>query len=98
MSRGALISPRGRGQALPDLGGRSAFTARQRVGRTPRARGRRRAWLTRVMLAGALLAGVAGVGVAGWHWLITSPRFAVSTVQVRGASRVDVRSAAERSM
>jgi cell division septal protein FtsQ len=42
------------------------------------------------MIAGALLAGVAGVGAAGWHWLITSPRFAVSTVQVRGASRVEV--------
>ena len=90
MSRGSLISPRGRGQALPDLGGRSAFTARQRVGRTPRARGRRRAWLARAAVAAAVVAGVAGAGAAGWHWLTTSPRFAVSTVQVRGASRVEV--------
>lgn len=90
MSRRALISPRARGPALPDVGGRSALTARQRVGRTPRARGRRRVWLARVAVASAVVAGVAGVGAAGWHWLTTSPRFAVSTVQVRGASRVDV--------
>lgn len=88
MSRRALISPRARGQALPDLGGRAAFTGRQRVGRTPRARGRRRAWLARVAVALAVVGGLGGAGAVGWYWLTTSPRFAVSTVHVRGASRL----------
>jgi cell division protein FtsQ len=72
---------------LADLGERSAFVHGQRVGRPRRARPGRRARLRRraaIIGAAALtLAIVAGVG----HWALTTERFAVASVEVRGASR-----------
>jgi len=81
-------SPRSRLPVLPDLGTRAAFVAGQRVGR---ARRRRRPPLrrpARLMPLAALVMLVAlGAGL-GAHWLLTTPRFAVARVDVRGASRL----------
>jgi cell division protein FtsQ len=74
---------------ISDLGERTAFIARQRVGRARRRRHKRRA-VRVARLAGLLLLGgltVAGSAVAV-HWLLTAPRFAVTVVEVEGASRV----------
>lgn len=78
--------PRGSAPVLADLGGRPAVIARQRVRRVRRRRARRawRVWLVGLGLAGLALAG----GGAGGYWLLTSPRFAVGVLEVRGASRV----------
>jgi cell division septal protein FtsQ len=85
VSRGVL-SPRARAHALNDFGERSAFVAGQQVGR---ARRPRRAIAFRPLLRWAAIALatvvlVAGLGVAG-GWLVTSERFAVHQVDVRGA-------------
>lgn len=91
MSRNALVSPRGGVPALGDRGERTAFIAGQRVGR--QAAARRRPAAGRRSRAGRAL-GVVGVLVAlagpaaGVYWALTSPRFAVGSVEVRGASRV----------
>src|SRR5262245_3506486 len=89
-----LLSPRGQPLPLGDVGERSALIARQKVGRAAvrsagaaRTRARRSAkwrWLAIaavVVVTGSLVAG-------GAHWLLTSPRFAIAGVEVRGASRV----------
>src|SRR5206468_3329528 len=88
-----LLSPRGQPLPLGDVGERSALIARQKVGRAAvrsagaaRTRPRRstkRRWLAivAVVAAGSAVAG-------GVHWLLTSPRFAIAGVEVRGASRV----------
>jgi len=83
-----LISPRNRASALADMGERSAFVAGQRVGRSRRRRPRRRARLRRLL--GAVLATIVitAAGGAGLHWLLTTQRFAVATIEVRGISRV----------
>jgi cell division protein FtsQ len=81
-------SPRSRVSVLADLGERSAFVDRQRVGRPRRARPSRRARLRRragIMLTVMLI--LAAVG-AGGHWLLTTERFAVASVEVRGVSRM----------
>jgi cell division protein FtsQ len=87
----ALLSPRGGAPVLGDQGERVAFIARQRVGRGGRRRDARRRRVRRALVAVAVLAGLAGAGAGTWHWLVTSPRFAVASVEVRGASRVPVR-------
>ena len=82
-----LGSPRSPAARVPDLGERSAFVASQRVG-TDRRRARRRARLRR-LLPLAVLTAAAWLAVALFsHWLLTTPRFRVATVEVRGASRV----------
>jgi cell division protein FtsQ len=87
-----LLSPRGGAPALGDQGERVAFIARQRVGRGGgrRRAARRRRW-RRAALAVAVLGVLAGAAAGTWHWLVTSPRFAVGAVEVRGASRVPAR-------
>ena len=85
MSRG-LISPRGRPPALGDLGPSAAAVTGQRVGARPRPR-RPVRWRRALRAAGLVLATVAVVAAAG-HWVLTTPRFAVVAVEVRGASRV----------
>jgi cell division protein FtsQ len=84
VSRG-LLSPRGP-LAVMDLAGRSPLVARQRVGRTrrrgaPPPRRPRRG----VVLTTLLVLAIAGAGAV---WLVTTPRFAVAGVDVRGASKV----------
>src|SRR5207253_7418346 len=81
-----LLSPRTPVQTLGDFGERSAFVAGQRVGRTrrrwrPLAIGR---FVRRVVIVLLLAVIPAAGGVAGWSFL-TSPRFAVHSVDVRGA-------------
>jgi len=70
------------------MGERSAFVAGQRVGRPRRPRPRRRARLRRLL--GGVLATVAitAAGGVGLHWVLTTQRFAVASVEVRGVSRV----------
>ncbi len=83
-----LVSPRSRPEALPDLGERTALVAGQRVGRPRRARRLRR--VARRLPLVALLA-LVGVGAAlGARWLLTTPRLAVTSVEVRGAERLPV--------
>ena len=87
MSKG-LISPRGRPPALGDMGQHSAAVAGQRVGRVRRRRPARRVRWRWVLGATTLIVLVAAGLVLGGHWALTSPRFAVTAVEVRGASRV----------
>ncbi|OGL18653.1 MAG: hypothetical protein A3F92_09110 [Candidatus Rokubacteria bacterium RIFCSPLOWO2_12_FULL_71_22] len=83
-----LGSPRSRPASLPDLGERSTFVVGQRVGRTRRRRSLPR--LFRVLELLVLLAGAPLALGLGLHWLLTTPRLAVTRVDVRGASRVGV--------
>jgi cell division protein FtsQ len=86
VSRG-LISPRGRPPALGDLGDPATAVAGQRV---PRVRRRPRRPIRWLRVTGGLALTVATVGavVMAGHWALTTPRFAVVAVEVRGASRV----------
>jgi len=96
--RSRPISLRLSSSGLPDLGERTAFIARQRVGRGRRRRGHGR--LARVArVTGLVVLALSTVAGAAFtvHWLSTSPRFTVARIDVDGASRVDadrVRSAA----
>src|SRR5437879_6224711 len=83
-----LSSPRSRASVLADMGERSAFVGGQRVARPRRRRPGRRARLRR--LVGVLVAIVVIPVAAGAaaHWLLTTQRFAVKSVEVRGVSRV----------
>ena len=83
-----LISPRGGPAGFTDLGERSALVAGQRVGRVRRHRRLRLRRLGRAVALAALpLAALAGLALGG-RWALTTPRFAVATIEVRGASRV----------
>ncbi len=88
MSR-TLLSPRARGKALGDFGERSAFVSGQQVGRGRRGRPRGAfGRLVRRVVVALLVAAVpAALAGAGWR-LFTSPRFAVDTIEVRGAQRL----------
>jgi cell division protein FtsQ len=86
VSRG-LISPRGRPPALGDFGDHATAVAGQRLPRARRQPRRRIRW--RWMLGAAALAvGTAAAVLVAGHWVLTTPRFAVVAVEVRGASRV----------
>ena len=90
-----MISPRVDRQGLTDLGERSAFVGGQRLNRVRRRRARTRKYLGRVLplvVAAALAATVVGF-VA--RWLLTSPRFAVTRVDVIGTTRVSTDRIAE---
>src|SRR2546427_4782927 len=82
-----LSSPRSRASILADLGERSAFVDGQRVGRPRRRRPSRRPRLRRLVGVIVAVAVIPAAVVAGGHWLLTTPRFAVTSVEVRGASR-----------
>ena len=86
MSRG-LISPRGRPPALGDFGDSATAVTGQRVPRVRRRPRRPIRWLW-VTGAVALTLGTAAAVVVAGHWVLTTPRFAVVAVEVRGASRV----------
>jgi cell division protein FtsQ len=82
----SLVSPRARPPALGDFGDPAFAVAGQRVRRARRPR-RPIRWL---WVTGAVAVTVvsAGVVVLAGHWVLTTPRFAVTAVEVRGASRV----------
>ena len=85
--RSRLLTPRAAHGSVEDLAERAPFIAHQRVRRRLRPR------VERVSMAGLVGAGVclvilAGGGIALAHWLLTSPRFAVARVEIRGASRL----------
>lgn len=86
MSRG-LISPRGRPPALGDFGDHATAVAGQRLPRA-RRRPRRRVRWRWVLGAAALCVGTAAAVLVAGHWALTTPRFSVVAVEVRGASRV----------
>ncbi|MGH7312189.1 MAG: cell division protein FtsQ/DivIB [Candidatus Rokuibacteriota bacterium] len=83
MSKGGLVSPRGRAPALSDLGERGGLIARQRLARPGR---RRRLARTLALVGGGLL--VLGLQAAGVAWVLTTDHFGVRVVEVRGTSRV----------
>jgi cell division protein FtsQ len=87
VSRG-LISPRARPPRIDDFGDPASAVAGQRVGRSRRRRRRRPISWRRAAVAAVLVVGIAGAVMAGGRWLLTTPRFAVVAVEVRGASRV----------
>jgi cell division protein FtsQ len=86
-----LLTPRTRPQTLSDFGERSAFVARQHVGRGRRRRRfptRLIAAVLRRMVIGVMIVAVPAALVAAGGWLLTSPRFAVKSVEVRGSQQV----------
>ena len=87
-----LLSPRAMHRAYEDIGPRPALIGSQRVRRAAARRARRRivATLTGLAAAGALAAGALAA-----HFVLTAARFAVTTVEVRGASRVAPRAIAD---
>jgi cell division septal protein FtsQ len=76
------------GPLLHDHGERTAFIAGQRVGRVNRRRARRA--LPALSRLGLLAVGllVLAAPAAGIGWLVTAPRFAVTSIDVEGISRV----------
>ena len=88
--RRSTLSPRAAAGAFEDLASRGRLIGRQRVDRS-RLR-RRVARRARVIAgrAGLVALGVVALGVSGLlaGWLLKSPRFAVSSVEVSGQSRL----------
>ena len=87
MSR-VLITPRAPGRALGDLGQSASSVAAQRVGRVRRRRPARRIRWLRVLATTAAATATVAALVASGYWALTTERFAVVAVEVRGASRV----------
>jgi cell division protein FtsQ len=85
VSKGGLASPRDRAPALTDLGRRGGLIARQRLSRPSRRRVRRLGRTLALVAAGLLVLGLQAAGVV---WLLTTDRFGIEVVEVRGASRV----------
>jgi cell division protein FtsQ len=83
-----LNSPRSRASVLADMGERSVFVAGQRVGRAKRPRPARRARVRRLLGVVLAIVVITAAGGAVLHWLLTTERFAVASVEVRGVSRV----------
>jgi len=86
----SLLSPRGSSRNYADVSDRPAPVVQQRVRRqtSRRLRARRLARWRRVALVALVAATVLGTEGAVLRWLLTSPRFAVTTVEVRGAGRL----------
>jgi cell division protein FtsQ len=91
-----LISPRSRPPVLADVARGSVAVAGQRVGRVRRRPPRPVRWRRGLALAAAVTGVTVAVGSAA-HWVLTSPRFAVTAVEVRGTSRVEPRRILEAS-
>ncbi len=70
------------------MGERSAFVAGQRVGRPRRPRPGRRARLRRLLGVALMTVAITAAGGVALHWALTTQRFAVASVEVRGVSRV----------
>jgi len=95
----SVLSPRETWSRLEDLAERRPLVAGQRVGRRPPRRPTVKRARRVAGLLGALLAGVAAVGTVGLGvgWLLTSTRFAVAHVEVRGQSRLSPEDITEAS-
>jgi len=83
-----LITPRAPTRALGEFGQSASSVAGQRVGRVRRRRPARRIRWLRVLATVAATAASAAAIVASGYWVLTTERFAVVAVEVRGASRV----------
>jgi cell division septal protein FtsQ len=83
-----LITPRAPTRALGEFGQSASSVAGQRVGRVRRRRPARRIRWLRVLATVAATAAAAAAIVASGYWVLTTERFAVVAVEVRGASRV----------
>jgi len=87
MGRLSVLSPRRLDRELEDGGERRSLVGHQRVDR-------RRRWVRRtrhlapVALAAVVVLALSGAAALGVRWLLSSPRFAVTEVEVRGASRL----------
>jgi cell division protein FtsQ len=84
-----LISPRARVKAPAEWAERSALVVGQRVG-TRRPRAKRLPQLARAGRVALLVVVVVAVVLGAARWVTTSSRFAVTAIDVRGASRVPV--------
>jgi cell division protein FtsQ len=84
-----LISPRARAKAPAEWAERSALVVGQRVG-TRRRRVQRVPQLAHAGRIALLVLVVAAVVLGAARWVTTSPRFAVTAIDVRGASRVPI--------
>jgi cell division protein FtsQ len=87
MGRLSVLSPRRLDHKLEDWGERRSLVGHQRVNRRRRL-ARRARRLVPVALAAVVVLALSGAGALGARWLLTSPRFAVAEVEVRGASRL----------
>lgn len=87
-----LLSPRAIHRAYEDISERPALIVSQRVRRAAARRAGRRIAAT---LTGLAAAGALGAGALAAHFVLTAARFAVTAVDVRGASRVAPRAIAE---
>ena len=87
MARLSVLSPRRLDRELEDWGERRGLVGRQRVDRRRRLVRRARR-LAPVALAAVAVLALSGAGALSVRWLLTSPRFAVAEVEVRGASRL----------
>ncbi|HKZ07558.1 MAG TPA: FtsQ-type POTRA domain-containing protein [Methylomirabilota bacterium] len=88
MRRLSVLSPRRVDRPLEDWGERPALVSRQRIDRRRRLVRRVRSLARTTMVLAAVAAGLGAAGL-GVRWLLTSPRFAVAAVEVRGTSRLD---------
>jgi cell division protein FtsQ len=84
-----LISPRARTKAPAEWPERSALVVGQRVG-ARRRRARRVPSLASAARVTLLVVLVVGAVAGAVGWVVSSPRFAVGAIEVRGASRVPV--------
>ena len=86
----SVLSPRAGEHGMEDLATIRGLTGGQRVSRrrSPRGRVRRLRAAGLGLLALLLVAGLVGLGTVGTRWALSSPRFAVSEIEVRGSSRL----------
>jgi len=73
---------------VDDVGTGAGVVRDQRVGRPRHVHRRSLRWLKPLLTWTALVVVVVGGTAAIWRWALTTPRFAVAHVDVRGASRV----------
>jgi cell division septal protein FtsQ len=83
-----LITPRAPTRALGEFGQSASSVAGQRVGRVRRRRPARRIRWLRVLGTAMATAATAAALIGAGYWALTTERFAVVAVEVRGASRV----------
>lgn len=90
MRRSAVLSPRGAPVQLPDLASRVRLVADQRVSahRLRRRVARRARWIAGRIVVLASAVAILGAAALGAAWVARSPRFAVTSVEVAGQSRL----------